>query len=177
MEERAEDRPDRRAEDAEAATQPDRPDYDAEVVEEWREPVEEEALLGHENLAKGDRRGEDDRRDAHDSEERDVQLALSGVEARRDEPRRLRRDHEQHRGHGPHDEDRTGQDGPTEVLGGRQILASEGREDRDERGRESARDDHVEGELGHTNAALYASSSLPAPNVRANIRSRMRPMA
>ena len=52
-----------------------RPDDDAEVVEQRRHPVEEEPPLGDQDLAERHRSGEQDLREAHDPEQVDVERA------------------------------------------------------------------------------------------------------
>ena len=55
-----------------------RPDDDAEVVEQRRRPVEEEPPLGDEHLAERHRAGEQHLREAHDPEQLDVEARGSG---------------------------------------------------------------------------------------------------
>jgi hypothetical protein len=145
-----EDGTDGRPEDAEAATQGDGADDDAGVVEQRRHAVPEEALLGEEDLAEGQRCGKEHLGDEHDAEERDIQVALLPREARGDPTGEGIGEDEQHDRPDAHDCDSEGQDRAAESIGDLRIGVGRSKihEDRDEGSREAGLDEDVEQELG-----------------------------
>ena len=148
MEQRADDGPDGRPIDTDDRTQNDRPEDDAQVVEDRCQAVAQEALPGDEHLAEGERGGEDECCHEHDPEELDVELALGGVEAGHDPGGRQRGDDEEdHVGHG-HQQDGHRQDGAAELGRATGVVLARPAEDGHEGGREAGDDEHVQDQLG-----------------------------
>ena len=147
VERRAEDRADRRREDPDPVVEQDGAGHDPDVVEDRREGVEQEPPLGDEDLAQGDRRGEQDRRDQHQPEQLEVQGLRLRVEARRDDRDGRRGEEEQQDAADRHHADRQGEDRLRERRGVAGCVAAERREHRHEGRRQPGRDEDVEQEL------------------------------
>ena len=117
-------------------------------VQDRGQRVEDEATVRDEDLAERDRRREEDLGEAVDPDQLHVEFAGRGIEIAPDVVAQPRRGQEQHGRGDEHDADGPGEDRPPEVV--RILLGAlaQAREDRHERGGESGRDQHVEGDLG-----------------------------
>jgi hypothetical protein len=149
MQARPDDRADGRAEDAQLFVQQDGTQHEPGVVQQRRDPVEEEPPLGDQNFAQYHRCREDDRGRAHDPEQVGIGGTPLGVEAAGHEFDGHGGRDEQDGGHKAHRQDRERQDRLPECTSGWLALASKRGEDRDERGGEAARDDEPERQLGN----------------------------
>ncbi len=137
-----------RRDDPEAFRAEDRPDDDPGRVEDRRQRVEQETSVGDEDLAKTDRRREQDLRQTVDPQEVDVEVARGLVEACADRRRQPGCGEQDHDHRDDHHQDRGGQDGAPEVVRGALVVTAKGRVDRHERRRQASGDEDVERDLG-----------------------------